>query len=65
MLETGNKGSQEEERKQPLAVIPYVSGVSERIRKACEKFDLRVIFKSDPTLRSPLTKVKDTSPGKN
>ena len=59
--EPDNKGSQEDERK-PLAVTPYVSSVSERIRKACEKFDLRVVFKSGPTLRSLLTKVKDPLP---
>ena len=34
-----------EEKKQPLAVIPYVSGLSEWIRKACEKFNLKVVFK--------------------
>jgi hypothetical protein len=45
-----NKGSQEEERKRPLAVIPYVSGVRERIRKTYEKFDLRVVFISGLTL---------------
>ena len=45
-------GHQEEEEKQPLAVIPYISGVSEQIRKACEKYNLKVIFKSEPTLRS-------------
>ena len=60
--EPDDEGSQEDERKPPLAVIPYVSGVSERIRKACEKFDLRVVFKSGPTLRSLLTKVKDPLP---
>ena len=48
--------------KPPLSVIPYVSGVSERIRKTCEKFNLRVVFKSGPTLRSLLTKVKDSLP---
>ena len=35
--------SQKEEKKQPLAVIPYVS---EQIRKICEKFNLKVVFKS-------------------
>ena len=40
----------------------YITGVSERIRKACDKFDLRVVFKSGPTLRSLLTKVKDPLP---
>jgi hypothetical protein len=31
--EPDDEGSQEEERKQPLAVIPYISCMSERIRK--------------------------------
>ena len=48
--------------KQPLAVIPYVSGVSERIRKGCEKYNFKVVFKSGPTLCSLLTKVKDPLP---
>ena len=33
--EPDDEGSQKDERKPPLAVIPYVSDVSERIRKAC------------------------------
>ena len=49
----------QEEEKQPLAVIPYVSGVSERIRKACEKFILKVVFRSGCSL---FTKVKDPLP---
>ena len=57
--EPDNEESQKEEEKQPLAVIPYVSGVSERIRKACEKYNFNIVFKSGPTLRSLLTKVKD------
>ena len=61
-VELNNEGSQEDERKPPLAVIPYVSGVSKRIRKACEKFDLRAVFISGLTLRSLLTKVKDPLP---
>ena len=60
--EPDDEGSQEDERKPPLAVVPCVSGVSEWIRKACEKFDLWVVFKSGPTLRSLLTKVKDSLP---
>ncbi len=62
MEEPDEESQEEEERKQPLAVIPYVSGVSEWIRKACEKFNLKVVFKSGPTLRSLLTKVKDPLP---
>ena len=36
--------------------------MSERIRKACEKYNFKVVFKSGPTLRSLLTKVKDPLP---
>ena len=45
-----------------MVMISYVSGVSERIRKACEKFDQKVVFKSGPTLRSLLSRVKDPLP---
>jgi len=46
-------------------VIPYMAGMSEDIRRVCRKFNIRVVFKSGRTLRSKLTKVKDTlSPGK-
>ena len=38
------------------------AGWSERIRKACEKYNLKVVFKSGPTLRSLLTRVKDPLP---
>ena len=60
--EPDDEESQKEEEKQPLAIIPYVSGVSERIRKACEKYNLKVVFKSGPTLHSLLTRVKDPLP---
>ena len=36
--------------------------MSERIRKACEKYNLKVVFKSGPTLHSLLTRVKDPLP---
>ena len=42
--------------------IPYVAGVSERIRKLCQDFSIRVVFKSEPTLRRLLIKVKDPLP---
>ena len=60
--EPDDEESQKEEEKQPLAVISYVSGVSERIRNTCEKYNFKVVFKSGPTLRSLLTKVKDPLP---
>ena len=52
----------DDEEPQPVVTIPYVSGVSEWIRKASEKFNLKVVFKSSPTLRSLLTSVKDPLP---
>ena len=43
-------------------VTPYVAGMSEDISRVCRKFNIRVVFKSGRTLRSMLTKVKDTLP---
>ena len=61
--ETADVNSPEEEQeKEPLVVIPYVAGMSEDIRRVCRKFNIRVVFKSGQTLRSMLTKVKDTLP---
>ena len=48
--------------KPPLMVLPYVSGVSEDIRRMCRHYNLRVVFRSGRTLRSMLTRVKDTLP---
>ena len=61
--ETGDVSSPEDEQeKGPLVVIPYVAGMSEDIRRVSRKFNIRVVFKSRRTLRSMLTKVKDTLP---
>ena len=46
----------------PLVMLPYVSGISEDIRRVCRKFGLGVVFKSGRSLRSILTRVKDTLP---
>ena len=43
----------------PLVLLPYVSGVSDDIRRVCSWFGLRVILKFGRSLRSVLTKVKD------
>ena len=59
--ETGNEEPQEEE-KLLVVTIPYVPGVSEWMRKACEKFDLKVVFKSGQAFHSLLTRVKDPLP---
>ena len=51
-----------ETERPPMAYLPYVAGISERIRKVCWDFNIRTVFKSGPTLRSLLTKVKDPLP---
>ena len=63
--ETADSSSCDEEQDKergPSVVIPYVAGMSEDIRRVCRKFNIRVVFKSGQTLRSMLTKVKDTLP---
>ena len=53
-----------EESKTPAATIsiPFVSGISEDIRRVCGKYDVRVSFRAGKTLRSVLTRVKDPLP---
>ena len=46
----------------PLVVLPYTAGVSENIRRVCQKFGMKVVFRSSHSLRSMLTKVKDAVP---
>ena len=48
----------------PVTTIcaPYISGVSEDIRRVCQQFNIRVAFKSGRLLRSMLTRVKDKLP---
>ena len=47
-----------------LMMLPYVAGVSEKIRKVCRNYNIRVVFRSSPTFQSMLTKVKDPLPVK-
>ena len=42
------------------AILPYVQGVSEPLRRCLEQQGIRTIFKSDTTLRSHLVRPKDT-----
>ena len=58
-----DEGEREEERP-PTVHLPYMPGVSKRIRRMCKDFNIRAVFKSGPTLRSLLTKVKDPLPTK-
>ena len=41
-------------------MLPYMEGVSEDIRRVCRKFGLKVVFRSGLSIRSMLTRVKDT-----
>ena len=53
-------------RKEPVAefkstaVLPYVQGVSEPLRRCLEQQGIRTVFKSETTLRSHLVRPKDT-----
>ena len=54
------KDEERSDRKEDLKVfIPYVEGMSEDIRRVCRKFGITTVFKSAPTLRGSLTRVKD------
>ena len=54
-----DRETEQGEGKPTLMMLPYVAGISKRIRKACRSYDIRVVFKSGLTFRSMLTKVKD------
>ena len=45
----------------PTIQIPYVSNVSESIKRICHNFGVRTIFNRSTNLRSILTKIKPTS----
>ena len=57
-----NARDQEEDSAPPMVVIPYVSGLSEDIRRVCSRYDIRVVFRSGLTLRSQLSNLKDKLP---
>jgi len=42
------------------AVLPYINGVSEPLRRCLQQQGIRAVFKSDTTLRSHLVRPKDT-----
>ena len=41
------------------AVLPYVKGLSEQLRRCLQKQGVHVVFKSETTLRSQLVRPKD------
>ena len=53
----------DEQGDKPLVVtIPYVSGLSEDIRRVCRRFNIKTAFKSGMTLRAQLSRAKDKLP---
>ena len=44
----------------PTAVLPYVKGLSEALRRCLQQQGIRTVFRSDTTLRSQLVRHKDT-----
>ena len=60
--DTSSHDEEQEEKRGPLVVIPYLAGMSVDIMCVCRKFNIRVVFKSGWTLCSMLTKVKNTLP---
>ena len=43
-------------------MLPYISGISEDIRRVCSRHNLRVVFRPGQTLRTMLSRVKDRLP---
>ena len=54
---TANKEPREEFKS--TAVLPYIKGVSEVLRRCLQQQGVRTVFKSDTTLRSHLVRPKD------
>ena len=58
MKRTSDKDTEHQED-EVFIVIPYTKGLSENIRRVCRDYGITVVFKSGPTMRDRLTKVKD------
>ncbi len=52
----------EEGTKTTFVVIPFVSGLSKNIRRICGRYNIKVTFRSGPSLRNQLSKLKDPLP---
>ena len=58
---TGVRVPRSSQENEPPSLSSH-SGVSERIRKVCQDFNIRTVFRSGPTLGNLLTKAKDHLP---
>ena len=50
----------EEGGRPPLIMLPYMERAYENIRHVCRKFGMKVVFRTEQSHRSMLSKVKDT-----
>jgi len=55
--QTANKEPTQEFK--PTAVLPYIKGVPEVLRRCLQQQGVRIVFKSHTTLRSHLVQLKD------
>ena len=58
----GEKGKQEVEKPKYRICLPYVSGLSEDLRRVLRRYDIRTAFTTSSTLRQQLTKVMGIDP---
>ena len=56
------RNEHEEEPPKHTLCLPYVSGVSEDLRRVCRKYNIRTVFTTISTLQKQLTRVKDIDP---
>ena len=54
----GDSNSQQAETPVRTVSLPYTKGLSEKIQRICQKYNIRTIFKSNNTLRGQLCRVK-------
>ena len=54
----GDSNSQQAETPVTTVSLPYTKGLSEKIQRICQKYNIRTIFKSNNTLRRQLCRVK-------
>ena len=51
--------TEQEQQEKKVLLTPYVRGISEKIKRACHQLRVRMIFRSENTLRKSLMKVKE------
>ena len=53
------KDDSEKQKPVTTVVIPYTQGLSESIRRVCQEYNIRIVFRAGKYLRTMLTKAKD------